>query len=403
MAAKRGGGMAGTRGRRGSIRQSSNGSWYFVVDVTEECGPRQQTRRRGFATRREAQTALSKTLRDLDNAAYVPPSRQLLGDYLTATWLPAVKTTVRPSTFDSYQRMMRVHVNEHPIAKRRLQQVTPADLNALYADLLAGAHRKRLSPRTVAYAHAILHRAFKDAVRWGALVRNPADVADPPRVRVSDRAPDRTWTAEELAAFLDACAAERLHALWHLIAFTGMRRGEALGLMWDDVDLENRTLSVARALVQNADYKAGKTGLGWSTPKTAKGRRSVALDPATVAVLRGHRARQLQERLRVGADYQDQSLVFSTQLGEPYHPKIASNMFRKAVLRHGMPYLSIHGLRHTWATLALRAGVHPRVVQERLGHSTVAITLDIYSHVNPALSADAANTVADLVTRHQNG
>jgi integrase len=118
-------------------------------------------------------------------------------------------------------------------------------------------------------------------------------------------------------------------------------------------------------------------------------------------VLRSHRARQLEQRLAAGADYRDQGLVFSGRAGEPLHPKVVSNQFRKAVARHDMPYLSVHGLRHSWPTLALQAGIHPKIVQERLGHSTIAITLDIYSHVNPAMDADAANAVAALISRPQ--
>jgi integrase len=185
-----------------------------------------------------------------------------------------------------------------------------------------------------------------------------------------------------------------------LIATTGLRRGEALGLRWEDVDLMKRRLSVNRTLVEIADYRSGDTGLAWGTPKTARGRRSISLDPETVAELRTHRARQHQERLAAGAGYADQGLVFSSRTGEPLHPKVVSNQFRKAVARHDMPYLSVHGLRHSWATLALQAGIHPKIVQERLGHSTIAITLDIYSHVNPAMDADAANAVAALIRAH---
>ena len=170
-------------------------------------------------------------------------------------------------------------------------------------------------------------------------------------------------------------------------------------MRWDDVDFSGARVSINRTLIQSHDYAKGDTGLSWGTPKTARGRRTVSLDQDTLAVLRSHRARQLEERLSLGSAYSEQGLVFCTRVGEPLHPKVASNLFRNAVLRHEMPYLSVHGLRHTWATLALQAGVHPKIVQERLGHSTIAITLDIYSHVNPAMDAEAANTVAALIRR----
>jgi integrase len=330
-----------------------------------------QTRRRGFSTRRAAQSALTRTLKDLDDRSYVAPDRQPLGEYLAGTWLPAMSATVRPSTLGSYARNLRVHVIPKPIASARLQQLQAPMLDALYADLLAGTTRRALSPRSVAYIHTILHRALRDAVRWNLIARNPADRADPPRARPADRLRERAWSADEVAAFLDATASSRYSALWRLIAMTGMRRGEALGLRWEDVDMEQGRLSINRTLIQVGDYRAADRGMAWGTPKTARGRRSVAVDAETLAALRAHRARQHQERLRAGRDYADQGLVFCTRTGEPLHPKVVSNQFRRAVPRHGLPYLSVHGLRHSWATLALQAGVHPRIVQERLGHSTI--------------------------------
>jgi len=400
--------MDNSSGRRGSVKQAKNGSWYFVVDTTPSgATTREQTRRRGFGTRRAAQAALTRTLRDLTDQTYVAPARQTLGDYLVSIWLPAITATVRPSTLDSYSRNIRIHVSPKTVASISLQQVAAPMLNALYADLLAGTTRRALSPRTVAYVHTILHRAFRDAVRWNLIVRNPADQADPPRARPGQQSPARTWTGEEIAHFLDVTSESRYSPLWRLIATTGLRRGEALGLRWDDVDLGKARLSVNRTLLQVSDYRAGDTGVAWGTPKTARGRRAISLDPETVAVLRAHRARQREERLAAGVGYTEQGLVFSDRTGEPLHPKIVSNQFRKAVARHEMPYLSVHGLRHSWATLALQAGIHPKIVQERLGHSTISITLDIYSHVNPAMDADAANTVAALIhapgTREERG
>ncbi|MEI6230363.1 MAG: tyrosine-type recombinase/integrase [Actinomycetes bacterium] len=384
-------------GRRGSVKQSANGSWFFVVDTTPLGSlHRMQTRRRGFATRRAAQSALTQTLRELGDQTYVAPQRQSLGDFLQVTWLPAIRSTVRPSTYDSYARNIRIHVAPKPVAGIPIQQIQPPMLNALYSELLAGESRRALSPRTVSYIHTILHRVFRDAVRWNLLIRNPCDLADPPRARPSEQVRERTWTSGEVARFLRLTTSSRYSALWHLIAATGMRRGEALGLSWDDVDLVAGRLSINRTLVQSHDYASGDTGLSWGTPKTARGRRAISIDPDTVAALRAHRKAQLAERLRAGDDYSVNDLVFCTGSGEPLHPKVASNLFRKAVIQHEMPRLSVHGLRHTWATLALQAGVHPKIVQERLGHSTIAITLDIYSHVNPAMDAEAANTVAAL-------
>ena len=392
--------MSGRAGRRrGTIKQSSNGTWFFVVDIADEAGRRQQTRRRGFPSQRAAQAALNKVLQDLEERTYVPPSRQTLADFLTVDWLPAIETTVRPSTFDSYARNIRNHVAEHAVGFLPLQKVDAAALNRLYADLLAGRRSGRpLSPRTVAYIHVILHRAFRDAIRWDRLVRNPADSADPPRPGKTHRSTMRTWSADDLATFLTATAGHRLSAAWWVLATTGMRRGEVLGLSWEAVDLDAGMLSIRRTLVTTQARRAGDPGMAWSEPKTDKGWRTVALDDATVATLRAHRARQLQERLAAGAEYDDHTLVFCTVLGKPIHPKTLSWYFGQAVTAAGLPQIRLHDLRHTHATLALKAGVHPRVVQERLGHANVGVTLDTYSHVSMPMQAEAARLVAGLIT-----
>lgn len=389
-------GHAGT-GRRGSIRQSVNGTWFFVVDITQPGGERRQTRRRGFATRREAQRELTRVLTSVDDRAYVEPKRQTVATFLTETWLPAVEHTIKPSTFESYRRNVRLHVSGRAIGRRRLQNLGPADLNALYALLLTGDDEHRpLSPRSVAYIATILHRSLRDAVRWHAIVRNPADAADPPR---STGKPEmRTWTAQELSRFLTGIAEDRLAGAWWLLATTGMRRGEVLGLRWHDVDLDAGRLSISRTLITTDVQRTGEPGMAWGTPKTGKGRRQVALDPSTVSALRTHRKRQLQERLAVGAVYEDGDLVCCLEDGRPLHPKTFSYYFGRHVRRLGLPRIRLHDLRHTHATLALRAGVHPRVVQERLGHANVSITLDTYSHVDLDMQAIAAAQVAALVT-----
>jgi integrase len=383
-------------GRRGSVRQEPNGTWGFVVDIGA-AGERRQTRRRGFATRKAAQAELTRILTSLEQRTYVAPKRQTVAVFLAETWLPAIEHTIKPATFESYRRNVRLHVAGRPVGRRQLQDLTPSDLNALYGQLLAGdnEHRK-LSARSVAYIATILHRAFRDAVRWQAIVRNPAEAADPPRP--STRTEMRTWSGAELGRFLAHVAADRLAGAWWLLATTGMRRGEVLGLRWPDVDLDAGSLRIARTLITTDVQRKGEPGMAWGTPKTAKGRRFVALDPATVAVLRQHRARQLAERLATGEAYDDGDLVVCLADGKPIHPKTMSYYFERETKRAELPTIRLHDLRHTHATLALRAGVHPRVVQERLGHANVSITLDTYSHVDLDMQAAAAARVTALVT-----
>ncbi len=384
-----------TDGRRGSVKQAENGTWGFIVDIGAG-GERKQARRRGFPTRKAAQAELTRVLGSLEQRTYVAPKRQTLATFLTETWLPAVEHTIKPGTFESYRRNVRLHVAGRPIGRRQLQQVEPSDLNALYAALLAGDPEHRpLSARSVAYIATILHRAFRDAVRWQALVRNPADSADPPRP--GSRPEMQTWSGAELRRFLDHVDGDRLAGAWWVLANTGMRRGEVLGLRWADVDLDAALLRITRTLITTDVQRKGSPGMAWGTPKTAKGRRTVALDPGTVAALRQHRARQLQERLALGQGYADEDLVVAGPDGRPLHPKAISYQFARAAKLAGLPAIRLHDLRHTHATLALRAGVHPRVVQERLGHANVSITLDTYSHVDLTMQAAAAAQVAALV------
>jgi len=384
-------------GRRGSVNQAANGTWGFIVDIGV-AGERKQTRRRGFPSRKTAQAELTRILGALEQRTYVAPARQTLGQFLTDVWLPAIEHTVKPATHASYARTMRLHVVGRPIGHRRLQQLSGSDLNALYAQLLAGdgGERGPLGTRSVQYVATILHRACKDAMKWQALVRNPVEASDPPRP--SAKREMSVWQGHEVGAFLTGTAGDRLAGAWWLLATTGMRRGEALGLRWSDIDLDAGHLDVVRTLITAEVQRKESPGYAWGTPKTAKGRRRVALDAGTVTALRAHRARQLEERLALGEGYVDEDLVVCQPEGSPVNPKTLSWYFERDLKRLGLPRIRLHDLRHTHATLALRAGVHPRVVQERLGHANVSITLDTYSHVDLDMQAAAAARVAALLS-----
>jgi integrase len=280
------------------------------------------------------------------------------------------------------------------IGSIKLTDPSGARINAVYATLAEKGKRdgkKGLAPLSVRHVHAVLHRACKDAVRWGRLSRNPVEAADPPRISGNGRSEMKTWSAEQLGAFLTAVHDDRLRALWHTLAMTGMRRGEALGLLWEDVDLENARLSVRRALIPSGRQVVV------SEPKTARGRRSIALDSETVEVLKAQAARQLADQDEWGDGWTDTGLVFTKENGEALHPEDVTRYFRQAVKKAMLPSIRLHDLRHTHATLALRAGIHPKVVSERLGHATVSITLDTYSHAIPAMQEEAAALIAGLV------
>jgi integrase len=387
---------------RGSIRRRGQ-TWTVTVDVGRDptTRKRRQISKGGFKTRRDANRWLTHTLGQLDQGSYVTPTRQTVGEHLLA-WLPAIRSSLRPATYESYERNVRQHLIP-TVGHVWLDQLTPDRLAAVYAEL----HRSGrldgtggLSPRSIRYLNTILGKALGDAVAEGKLARNVAQAPTVRRRLPRHAKPEMsTWSAAELAAFLDQLRGDPLHAPILLAATTGMRRGEVLGLRWRDTDLDAGRVAVRQTLaaVRDVDGQVGRHVLVFGEPKTAKGRRTVPLPPQTVAVLRAHRKAQAAERLLAGADYRDHDLVFAEPDGSPIHPDKFRKRFEIRIGRSGLPPIRFHDLRHTYATLALRAGVHPKVVAEVLGHANISITLDTYSHAIPAMQESAAATVARLV------
>jgi integrase len=378
-------------------KDETSGTWWFIVDIgTGSDGHRRQAKRRGFATKKAAQTEMDRLRHTVATQTYVAPKRQTLGEYLTDDWLPAAKVNLEESTWVSYKRYIDLHVVPH-IGGVQLQSLDAGTLNRLYAQLLVGGRRDGkeggLSARTVRYIATILHRALKDAVAWDRLVRNPADAARPPRARDAKSPTMKTWSGAQLEEFLRRVGEKgnRYQPAWTLLAMTGCRRGEALGLCWSDVNLDAARIGIHQTITAvNHKIKIG------GQTKTGKS-RVVELDKRTVATLRSWCATQAKEKLLMGAGYQDSDLVFCHPDGRPYHPERFSKEFDRMVERLEMPRVRLHDLRHTWATLALQAGVPLKVVSERLGHATTAVTADTYSHVAPGMQTDAAEKVAALI------
>jgi integrase len=297
---------------------------------------------------------------------------------------------VKPTTFHSYRQNLELHVLP-VLGQKRLQQLTPPMLTALYGRLaLAGEERKGLSAKTISYIDSTPHKVLADAVDAGLVVKNVAAAAKPPRPHPRATGGIETWEPDELARFLRAVRGTRLEAIWRLSAMTGMRRGEVLGLRWCDLDFDRARLSVRQALVA-VGYEVVH-----STPKS-HGARVIDLDAETVNELRAHRQRQDEERAEWGKDYQGQDLVVAKENGEPIHPHTFSQAFERLIEKHDLRKIRLHDLRHTHATLALKAGVPVKVISERLGHESPAFTLKQYAHVIPGMQAEAAAQVAALV------
>lgn len=259
---------------------------------------------------------------------------------------------------------------------------------------------KGLSPRTVRYVHTILHAALKDALRWNLVARNVADAATPPSAAAVRSHRPKAWTADQLRAFLDYTSGSQYLPAWIFLATSGCRRGECLGLRWSDIDLDEATAIIARQ-VTALDHRVIVKEL----PKT-KQAHLIRLDSGTVSMLRKVRAEQAEMKLRLGAGYHDEGYVFCQPDGQPYHPERFSREFDRNQRYFNrdhpderIPAITLHGLRHTWATLALSAGIDIKIVSERLNHSSTHITREIYTHVTPPMQSDAAERVAALFSR----
>lgn len=361
--------------------------------------------RRHSVTAESKQEVRRKVRELLHNAdkGILPPSEQItLGKYLERWLSDAVKHATRPRTFQSYSELAAWYIVP-TLGRHKLTALQPSHVQNLYADLLEQGRRTGggpLSTKTVRNVHGCLHSALEQAVKWGLVPRNVAGLVDPPRVR---RKEIQALDNGQVRSLLAAADGTRWEALLTLAIATGMRQGELLGLKWSDVDLDTRALQVRRQLGRDGTF---------AEPKTSKARRKVELPSYAVAALREHRARQNELRLKWGVEWDGQGLVFCTLAGyrgkkaepdsgtRPGGPLQARNVareFHKLLERAQLPAMPFHALRRTAATLLLQKGVHPKIVQERLGHSNIAMTLDTYSHVMPSMDRGAADLLDELL------
>jgi integrase len=369
----------------------------------DENGKRIRQWHSGFATEKDAEQARTKLLYQVDRAEYVPPTRLTLRQFADDRWLPNLETAVaggnlKPNTAASYRTQVNAYVKPR-LGHLRLKDLTADMLAKFYGELLKSGRRTGkgkggpLSPTSVHLAHVTVHRMLGDAVRWGLVARNVADAAskDAPKRRKTGKDTIRVWEPAQLGKFLESVKGDRLCALWVLLITTGVRRGEAVGLRWPDVDLEAGRLTVAQARVV-VDHKVIE-----STPKSDSSGREISLDAATVSALRRHHTRQKEERMAWGPGRTETGLVFTREDGTGLHPNVISRTFARLAAAAELPPIRLHDLRHSYASAGLKAGVSIKVMQERLGHSSIAITGDIYSHVSRDVDQAAADKVAAVI------
>jgi len=367
----------------GSItRHKKSGLYMARYTVETPTGPKRKTLY--GRTRKEVDEKLTKAKASRDDGIVFDADNLTLGNYLDRWISHSVRGTVRQRTWERYEQIVRVHLKP-ALGRVKLKNIAPTHARALYREKLDGG----LAPRTVNYIHTTLSKALNDAVSDGLIPRNVTRSVKAPKPAKEEIRP---LSHEQTKAFLEVARGDRFEAAYVVALHCGLREGEILGLIWSDIDLNNRTLQVRRTLSE------ARTGRHFEPPKNGKG-RNVRLTPQAVEALRAHLGRQLQEIENSGDLHKDQGLVFPSQVGTPMSAKnMTARSFKPLLKRAGLPDIRFHDLRHTFATLMLQNGEHPKVVQEMLGHASIAITMDTYAHVLPNMQRDAVDRLGMLLT-----
>jgi integrase len=372
----------------GQIIKRGDKTWVVrIFQGRDENGKRRYINKTLHGTKKNADKYLTAKLRDKDLGINIEPASESLGVYLDKWLERSVKPRVRSRTYDDYAALMTRYVRE-PLGVIKLSDLRPIDIQKVYQSM----QERKLSSRVVRYTHAVLSSALKQAVKWDMLHRNPASAVDLPRIVRKEM---KAMSPAEASRFLEAVKVTRQYALFNFALTTGMRPQEYLGLKWSDLDLEKGSATVSRAIV----WKREKGG-GWAfaEPKTSRSRRTIPLPASTVKALLEHKRKQGIERLRIGSEWQDHKLVFPTTIGTPYTLSSLTNKWLKpALVKAELAGFNLYSLRHTHATLLLANGENAKVASERLGHSTIVLTLDTYSHVLPDMQQQAAERIEKLL------
>jgi integrase len=373
---------------KGHIRERSPGHYAIIIDLHEPATGKRRRKWHSFAgTKRAAQTECARLISEIQIGGYLEPSKVTLAQFLDK-WLSHIKSHVSPRSHERYAELVHAHIIPL-LGAVILTKLKAAQVSQAYAKALASGRRDGkggLSPRTVHHMHRILKQALAQAVRWQMIVRNPADV-DPPRV---ERKQMQTFDTDQTIELIEEARGTALFIPVLLGALCGLRRGEIIALRWRAVDLAAGQLAVIASTEQT------KEGVREKETKSGKD-RTVALPSMVIDELRQHRLRQTEALLRIGVRVTDNHHVVAREDGEPLQPRSLTHAFIKFLRRRGLEHIRFHDLRHTHATHMLKAGIHPKIAQERLGHSSVSVTIDLYSHVLPGMQAEAVNRIDEAM------
>ena len=371
---------------KGHIRERSPGRWAIVIELRDPATGKRRRKWHKFAgTKRKAQDECARLIAELNGGLYIEPAKITVGQFLDR-WLEHVKPQVSPRTHERYGEL--VAKNLKPLLGAvLLTKLRPMQISEAYAKALASGRRDGkggLAPSTVRYLHVLLKASMWQAVLWQMLLRNPVDAVDPPKI---ERAAMNTYDLAQTADLIDATRGTRMTMTVILAVLCGLRRGEIAALRWRNVNLGAAHLAVTESAEQT------KAGVRYKKPKSGKG-RTVALSARVVNELRSHRVQQAQELLLLGVPLTDDAFVVAQADGSPLQPRTITHQWHQLLANtKTLPRIRFHDLRHAHATHMLSSGVHPKIASERLGHSKVGITMDLYSHVMPGMQEDAAARV----------
>jgi integrase len=379
---------------RGHIVKRYKDSYTVVLNLGRDpiTGKRKQQWVTVKGTKKDAEKKLAELLHQLDTGTLIIPGKITLGEFLERWLRDYAWPNLAPRTTEGYEHIILRHLIP-ALGNIVLNQLKPEHLQRYYTEKLASGRcdgKGALSPRTVRHHHVTLHNALEKAVKWGLLSRNPADAVNSPRCH---RPEWNILNEDDIHTVLEAAKKTPYYALFYVAIFTGMRRSEILALRWSDIDLLLCQVYVTRTL-----HHLRGGSIVFRAPKTAKGRRMISLSPSASLVLREHKEKHKLDQAMLGISPKDDDLVFSDLNGKPLLPNTVTHAWIKLVRRIGLQGIRLHDARHSHASLMLKAGTHPKIVQERLGHSSVTITLDTYSHVTPGLQEAAAARFDELVS-----